>query len=107
MATNRLEVLRQLVERNPKDAFALYGLAMEYANAEEYDKALEQFRVLSEVNPNYSYAYFHAGRVLTKMGRIEDARAWYEKGIEVTTRSGDQHARGEIEAALVELGSRE
>ena len=103
MATNRLDVLRQLVERNPKDSFALYGLAMEYAQREEYEKAIEQFRTLSEVNPNYSYAYFHAGRVLAKMGRIEEARQWYEKGIEVTSRSGDLHAKGEIEAALAEL----
>jgi len=103
VATNRLDVLRQLVERNPKDSFALYGLAMEYAQREEYEKAIEQFRTLSEVNPNYSYAYFHAGRVLTKLGRNEEARQWYERGIEVTTRSGDLHAKGEIEAALAEL----
>ena len=102
-----MEVLQQLVERNPKDSFALYGLAMEYANQGEHEKALEQFRVLSEVNPNYSYAYYQAGKVLTKMGRIADARAWYEKGIEVTMRSGDEHARGEIEAALNELGNGE
>ena len=103
MATNRLDVLRQLVERNPQDSFALYGLAMEYAQREEYEKAIEQFRTLREVNPNYSYAYFHGGRVLTKMGRIEEARQWYERGIEVTARSGDLHAKGELEAALAEL----
>ena len=103
LATNRMDVLRQLVERNPKDSFALYGLAMELANQEEYEKALEQFRTLCEVSPNYSYAYYQAGRVLVKLGRTAEARAWYEKGIEVTTRSGDQHARGEIEAALGEL----
>jgi len=100
---NRLEVLQQLVQRNPKDSFALYGLAMEYAGQGEHEKALEQFRTLCEVDPNYSYAYYHAGRVLTKMGRIEEARAWYERGIEAATRSGNQHARGEIEAALAEL----
>ncbi len=104
MATNRLEVLRQLVARNPQDAFALYGLAMEYAQHGEHDQALEQFRALCEVNPNYSYAYFQAGRVLAKLGRIAEARQWYERGIEVTARSGDEHAKGEIEAALAELG---
>jgi len=104
VATNRLDVLRQLVERNPKDSFALYGLAMEHAQREEYDQALEHFRKLCEVNPNYSYAYFHGGRVLTKLGRIEEARQWYERGIEVTTRSGDLHAKGELKAALAELG---
>ena len=98
-----MEVLRQVVERNPKDEFALYGLAMEYANQGENDKALEQFRVLTEVNANYCYAYYQAGKVLTKLGRIEDARGWYERGIEASTRAGDEHARGEIEAALGEL----
>ena len=103
MGTSRLEILTQLVERNPKDSFALYGLAMEYAAREEYEKAMEQFRKLCEVNPNYSYAYFHGGRVLAKMGQIEEARRFYEKGIEVTTRSGDLHAKGELETALAEL----
>jgi tetratricopeptide (TPR) repeat protein len=102
---NRLETLRQLVERNPKDSFALYGLAMEYAGQGEYDKALEKFGALCEVSPNYSYGYYQAGRVLTKMGRIDEARAWYVRGIEATARSGDQHARGEIEAALAEIGT--
>ena len=102
---NRMEVLRQLVEKNPKDSFALYGLAMEYANQGENDQALAQFRTLTEVNPNYCYAYYQAGRVLTKMGRITEAQTWYERGIEASTRAGDEHARGEIEAALGELGS--
>lgn len=100
---NRLEVLRQMVERNPKDSFALYGLAMEYASQGDNDKALEQFRTLTEVNPDYSYAYYHAGQVLSRMGKTEEARAWYQKGIEATSRNGDEHAKGEIEAALAEL----
>ena len=103
MGSSRLEILTQLVERNPKDSFALYGLAMEYAAREEYEKAIEHFRKVCEVSPNYSYAYYHAGRVLTKMGQIEEARRFYEKGIEATTRSGDLHAKGELEAALAEL----
>ena len=103
MESSRLEILTQLVERNPKDSFALYGLAMEYAAREEYDKAIEHFRKVCEVNPNYSYAYFHAGRVLTKMGQVEEARRFYEKGIESTARSGDLHAKNELEAALAEL----
>ena len=107
MAINRMEVLRQLVERNPKDSFALYGLAMEYANQGENEQAVEQFRTLTEVNPNYCYAYYQAGRVLTKMGKIDEARGWYERGMEASMRAGDEHARGEIEAALNELGSGE
>ena len=34
------------------------------------------------------------------MGKIDEARAMYEKGIEVTTRTGDAHTRSELQAAL-------
>jgi hypothetical protein len=31
---------------------------------------------------------------------VEQARELYAKGIEVTSRTGDQHARSELQAAL-------
>jgi hypothetical protein len=34
------------------------------------------------------------------MGRRDQAREVYLQGIEVTTRSGDQHARSEMQGAL-------
>ena len=52
------------------------------------------------VNPNYPAAYYHGGQTLEKLGRREDARALYRQGIEATTRIGDLHTRGEIQAAL-------
>jgi tetratricopeptide repeat protein len=53
-----------------------------------------------EASPDYIASYFHAGQTLEKLGRSEEARAIYLRGIEVTTRKGDQHARSELEAAL-------
>ena len=32
MATTRLDILKSMVEQNPGDSFARYGLAMEYRN---------------------------------------------------------------------------
>ena len=103
MGNSRLEILTQLVEKNPKDSFALYGLAMECVQQKEFDKAIEHFRKLSEVNPDYAPTYYQAGQLSAKMGRIEDARRYFEKGIEVTTRSGNLHAKSELEAALAQL----
>jgi hypothetical protein len=34
------------------------------------------------------------------LGRVEDARDMYQKGIETTSRTGDQHTKSELEAAL-------
>lgn len=100
---DRIEILKQLAGKNPKDSFALYGVAMEYARREEYDQAMEYFRKLWEVNPDYAAAYYHAGQVLAKMGKLAEARRVMETGIEVTSRLGDDHARSELEAALSQL----
>jgi len=100
MPSNRLEVLKNMLEQNPADSFARYGLAMEYANQGELNQAVAQYQTLLEHNPDYAAAYFHGGQALEKLGRVEDARAMYEKGIDTTSRTGDQHTRSELQAAL-------
>ncbi|HLY15846.1 MAG TPA: tetratricopeptide repeat protein [Bryobacteraceae bacterium] len=97
---NRLEMLRNLVAQNPNNSFSRYGLAMEYANSGDLEGAVREYQALLALNPNYSAAYYHGGQTLEKLGRREDARALYRQGIEATTRTGDQHTRSEIQAAL-------
>jgi len=103
MSESRFEALQQFVEANPSDSFSRYGLAHEYVNRGEFDKALEQFHKILEVNPDYQAAYYHAGQTYEKTGDKEQARAMYQKGIEVAVRSGDLHAKGELEEALENL----
>ena len=100
MASTRLDILKSMVEQNPTDRFARYGLAMEYRNTGDLEAAAGEFRALMASSPDYAPAYFHGGQTLERMGRIEEAREVYVKGIEVTTRSGDQHARSEMQGAL-------
>lgn len=98
--TNRMEILKAMVAQNPADAFARYGLAMELTNSGELTDAVAEFRALLDHNPNYAAAYFHGGQALEKLGDVEQARAFYEKGIEVTARTGDAHTHSELQAAL-------
>ena len=104
MSSSRLETLKGLVEQQPGESFLRYGLAMEYRNAGELESAMEQFRTLLAANPDYSAAYFHGGQTLERLGKIDEARALYQEGIEVTTRKGDLHTRDELRAALDMLG---
>jgi len=103
MPVNRLEILKSMVEQKPEDGFSRYGLAMEYVNTGSLDAAVEQFEALLQYNPNYSAGYFHGGQTLEKLGRIEEAREIYRKGIEVTGATGDEHTRSELIAALRNL----
>jgi tetratricopeptide (TPR) repeat protein len=103
MAMNRLEVLQSMVAQNPADAFSRYGLAMEYVNSGNLEASLEQFRQLLEHNPNYAAGYFHGGQTLEKLGRLEEARELYAKGIAVTSSTGDAHTQSELQAALAAI----
>lgn len=100
MTNNRLDILRGMVASNPNDSFARYGLAMEYVKSGLLQDAVDEFNKLLELNSKYPAAYFHGGQALEKLGKIDEARALYQKGIEVTTATGDLHTRSELQAAL-------
>jgi tetratricopeptide (TPR) repeat protein len=104
MPDSRLDLLKNMVAQNPTDSFARYGLAMEWSRTGNFEQAMEEYRGLLAVNPDYAAAYYHGGQTLEKLGRVEDARVLYREGIEATTRTGDLHTRSEIEAALQLLG---
>jgi len=102
--SQRLDTLKSLVSQNPADTRVGYMLGMELMNTGDLEGAAEQFRRLADANPDFAPAYFHGGQTLERLGRIEEARQMYRKGIDVTTRSGDSHTRDELEAALDLLG---
>lgn len=89
-----------MVAQNPSDSFSRYGLAMAYGAEGQWEKAIDEFRSLLSINPNYAAAYYHAGQALEKLARTDEARQIYEQGIETTTRLGDLHTRSELQAAL-------
>jgi tetratricopeptide (TPR) repeat protein len=100
MPANRLETLKSMLAQDPQNSFARYGIAMEYANSGDLEKAVSEFQTLLAANPDYAAAYFHCGQTLEKLGRVEDAAAMYSQGIETTTRLGDLHTRSELQQAL-------
>jgi len=97
---SRLETLRAMLSQDSGNTFARYGLAMELANQGRLDEAVAEYGALLERDPNYAAAYYHGGQALERLGRIDDAREWYERGIEVTSRNGDAHTQSELQAAL-------
>ena len=100
--TPRIQLLEEILTRDPGSKLARYGLAMEYVNAGEWTRAVREFETVLSTDPSYSAAYYHGGQTLEKMGRLHDAREFYRRGL---AASNDAHARGEMQAALDILGS--
>ena len=100
---DRLAALQGILESDPSNHFVRYGLAQEYVKAGEDLKALEEFERILRENSEYQAAYYHAGKALERLGRPEEARTIYRQGIKASHRTGDLHARSELEVALSEV----
>jgi tetratricopeptide (TPR) repeat protein len=97
---DRIAALKELLAENPTDAFARYGLAMEYSKAGDLDGALAEFNTILQHNPDYVPAYQMAGQMLMNAGRTEEARKLFESGIAAARRAGNQHAASEMQGML-------
>ncbi|MBI3679989.1 MAG: tetratricopeptide repeat protein [Acidobacteria bacterium] len=100
MPADRLDALKTLIELDPANHFARYGLAQALASAGRVEEAVAAYKDLMDFNPDYVAAYYHSGQALEKLGRVEEARGVYQQGIDACNRTGDTHTRNEIQAAL-------
>jgi predicted Zn-dependent protease len=100
---DRIAALNEVLTQNPKDAFARYGLAMEYSRQGDFDRALAEFAILLENHPDYTAGYFMAAQTLVRAERSADAKQMLRDGIASARRTGNLHAQSEMEAMLAEL----
>ena len=100
---DRIALLTEILAANPGDAFARYGLAIEYSNTGKIDEALREFKTLLEKNPDYAPGYFMAAQTLEKAGRIDEAKRLLVDGISSARRTGNAHAQSEMTAMLESL----
>ncbi|HZR58676.1 MAG TPA: tetratricopeptide repeat protein [Terriglobales bacterium] len=96
-------MLTEILSHNANDAFARYGLAMEYSNTGEIEKALEEFGKLLAAHPDYTAGYFMAAQTLAKAAREDEAKKMLTDGIASAQRTGNAHALSEMEGMLADL----
>jgi len=101
---DRLAMLTEILSQNPNDAFARYGLALEYSNTGDVERALEEFGKLLSAHPDYTAAYFMAAQTLARVDRVAEAKRMLGDGIASAKRTGNGHAQSEMEGMLAELG---
>jgi tetratricopeptide (TPR) repeat protein len=99
----RRQVLEEFAAAHPNDAFARYGLALECAKGGDHEAAIAHLRQLLAEHPDYVAGYQQLGQVLARLARSEEARQALTAGIAAAQRTGNQHARTEMEALLSEL----
>jgi predicted Zn-dependent protease len=100
---DRIAMLSEVLSQNPGDAFARYGLAMEYSKTGDAERALEEFGKLLSTHPDYTAGYFMAAQTLVRANRVAEAKTMLVDGISSARRTGNTHAQSEMTAMLEEL----
>jgi Tfp pilus assembly protein PilF len=94
-----------MLAENPDDVFLRYSLALEQDKHGEHVASLTGLDALTRGDPPYVPAFFMAAQQLARLGRVEEARDYLRRGIELARRQGDLHAAGEMAEFLGSLGS--
>jgi thioredoxin-like negative regulator of GroEL len=102
---DRIAMLNEILAESPNDAFARYGLAMEFSKSGDVEHALEEFGKLLSAHPDYTAGYFMAAQTLAAASRTDEAKKMLVEGITSARRTGNNHAQSEMTAMLEGLKS--
>lgn len=100
---DKIQGLKEILELDPKNSFARYGIAMELVGRGETEAALKEFTTLLGYDQDYTAAYFMSAQTLATAGRTAEAKERLKAGISCAARSGNRHALGEMQAMMDEL----
>ena len=104
---NRIEYFERMVASNPDNPTGLLALANEYRKAQRHDdEAATLERYLSANPDDEGNAYLRLGDVLAGLGREDEAREAYGKGIPQAEKFGHSGMAEDLRLAIARLGGR-
>jgi tetratricopeptide (TPR) repeat protein len=86
------ELLKKVVEQDPKYKNAWNNLGRAYLSLAKYDDAIAAFRKQTEINPFDEFAYNNLGLAYQSQQKYDDAIAAYQKQLEVNPLDQFAHA---------------
>ncbi len=98
-AVSRIEMLLEFSVQNPDDPFTKYLLALEYIKAGNDDEALLWMQNVNQNHPDYIPNYYHYGKLLERLGMMNQAEQTYTQGMTVAQKNNDQHTYMELKGA--------
>lgn len=97
---NRIEYFERMVADNPDNPTGLLALANEYGKAERHEEEASVLERYVAEHDDEGNAYGRLGEVLTRLGRTEEARTAYGRGIEQAEKYGHTGMAEDLRGAL-------
>ncbi len=99
----RIQKLKELLEKDPNDSFSRYALALEYMGMSDLQTAIEELETLISTDPKYLAAYHQLGQIYGRLNRTAEAKKVYRKGIDLAQELGEDKEGKEMREELEEL----
>ena len=103
MSEQRIDALRRMVEKKPDDARARFGLAAEYERAGRWEDVVRELEAYLRLADDEGNAWGRLGKALLELGRVDEARTAYGRGIDAAGRHGHPSMAAEFEETLEDL----
>ena len=100
---HKIDQLKALLEREPDDEVALFGLSNAYLTLKQDEEAITALDRCIQVTPDYSAAYQALAVALSKSGQIDRSRESGHKGIDVSRAKGDLMVAKPLEHVLGQI----
>lgn len=100
----RIEPFKKVLQIDPNDETAWFGLGKAYMEDKDYEEATSALESCIRVKPTYSAAYYALAQTLHQNDKIEQCRDICQKGIKVATDNGDLMVIKNLEQLKMTLG---
>jgi tetratricopeptide (TPR) repeat protein len=97
----RESMFRQVLEIDPEDTLANYGLGSIAVEKGEWDTARIHLETVLKQDPKYSVAYLALGKALKGLGKINEAQEVWREGIKVAAAKGDLMPANQMQQELI------
>ncbi len=89
-----------MLEKHPDDARLRFGLALEYEKLERWEEVADELERYLELSEDEGNAWGRLGAALRRLGREQEARDAYRKGMEAAHRHHHPTMAAEFEEVL-------
>ncbi len=94
-------LLRAVQQQDPKIYVIPYMLGESALRRQDWETARDQLQRCLDLNPGFDNAMTGLARALSKLGRIDEAKSWLQKAVQINP----QNYRAWYESGLLEAGS--
>jgi predicted Zn-dependent protease len=101
---NRIDYFERMLADNPDNPTGLLALANEYGKAERPEEEAAVLQRYVAKHDDEGNAYARLGEVLSRLGRQEEARVAYERGIEQAEKYGHSGMADDLRRSLEQSG---